>query len=112
MKNLWNNRAKSVGLNMSADIPDTEKEFVFHYSFDGNLTDSSDNNYPLVSAGHTFAEGKIEQSLCLNDNGQYVDFNTTGTVDTQNMQYTVFAWIYDDATEVPASVGSFRRDEW
>lgn len=115
MKSLWNKWAKSVGLNVPADIPDTEKELVFHYSFDGNLTDSSGNDYPLTSAGHTFTEGKIGQALYLNGSGQHVDFNTTGTVDTQNTQYTVCAWVYDDATEVPSSganeAGYFFRDE-
>lgn len=115
LKSLWNNWAKSVGLTVEEDIPDTEKELVFYYPFDGSLADLSGNEYPLTSAGHSFADGKIGQALSLNGNAQYLDFTTTGTVNTQNTQYTVCAWVYDEATEVPTSgateSGYYFRDE-
>ena len=89
MKNLWNNWAKSVGLKVEEEMADTEKELLFYYPFDGDLTDKSPNNYPLSSNGHSFAEGRFGQALSLNGNAQYLDFNTTGTVNTKDTQYTI-----------------------
>ena len=115
MKALWNNWAKSVGLKVEEDMPDTDKELLFYYPFDGDLNDKSPNNYPLTSNGHSFAEGKFGQALSLNGKAQYLDFNTTGTVDTKNTQYTICAWVYDEETAVPTSGtvegGCYFRDE-
>lgn len=115
MKTLWNNWAKSVGLKVEEDMADTEKELLFYYPFDGDLTDKSPNNYPLSSNGHSFAEGRFGQALSLNGNAQYLDFNTTGTVNTKDTQYTICAWVYDEETAVPTSGtaenGNFFRDE-
>ena len=115
LKALWNEWAKSVGLTPDADIPDTDKELVFYYPFDGNLDDESGNNYPLTPNGYAFKEGKVGEALALNGNNQYVDFNTTGLVNTQNTQYTVCAWIYDEETAIPESGqsqdGYYFRDE-
>lgn len=115
LKTLWNNWAKSVGLTVEEDMPDTEKELLFYYPFDGDLKDKSPNNYALTSNGHSFDEGKFGQALSLNGNAQYLDFNTTGTVDTKNTQYTICAWIYDEETAVPTSGavenGNYFRDE-
>lgn len=115
MKTLWNNWAKSVGLKVEEEMADTEKELLFYYPFDGDLTDKSPNNYPLSSNGHSFAEGRFGQALSLNGNAQYLDFNTTGTVNTKNTQYTICAWVYDEETAVPTSGtaenGNFFRDE-
>lgn len=115
MKTLWNNWAKSVGLKVEEEMADTEKELLFYYPFDGDLTDKSPNNYPLSSNGHSFAEGRFGQALSLNGNAQYLDFNTTGTVNTKDTQYTICAWVYDEETAVPTSGtaenGNFFRDE-
>ena len=113
MKTLWNNWAKSVGLKVKEEMADTEKELLFYYPFDGDLTDKSPNNYPLSSNGHSFAEGRFGQAL--SGNAQYLDFNTTGTVNTKDTQYTICAWVYDEETAVPTSGtaenGNFFRDE-
>lgn len=115
MKTLWNNWAKSVGLKVEEEMADTEKELLFYYPFDGDLTDKSPNNYPLSSNGHSFAGGRFGQALSLNGNAQYLDFNTTGTVNTKDTQYTICAWVYDEETAVPTSGtaenGNFFRDE-
>lgn len=115
MKTLWNNWAKSVGLKVEEEMADTEKELLFYYPFDGDLTDKSPNNYPLSSNGHSFAEGRFGQALSLNGNAQYLDFNTTGTVNTKDTQYTICAWVYDEETAVPTSGtaenGNFFRDK-
>lgn len=115
MKTLWNNWAKSVGLKVEEEMADTEKELLFYYPFDGDLTDKSPNNYPLSSNGHSFAEGMFGQALSLNGNAQYLDFNTTGTVNTKDTQYTICTWVYDEETAVPTSGtaenGNFFRDE-
>lgn len=115
MKTLWNNWAKSVGLKVEEEMADTEKELLFYYPFDGDLTDKSPNNYPLSSNGHSFAEGRFGQALSLNGNAQYLDFNSTGTVNTKDTQYTICAWVYDEETAVPTSGtaenGNFFRDE-
>lgn len=103
MKTLWNNWAKSVGLKVEEEMADTEKELLFYYPFDGDLTDKSPNNYPLSSNGHSFAEGRFGQALSLNGNAQYLDFNTTGTVNTKDTQYTICTWVYDEETAVPTS---------
>lgn len=115
LKSLWREWAKKVGLSVSEDMPDTEKELLFYYPFDGNLNDGSPNRYPLTSNGHGFADGKYGQALLLDGQAQYLDFNTVGTVDTKNTQYTICAWVYDNETAVPSSGtvenGFYFRDE-
>jgi arylsulfatase len=117
LKNLWNNWARSVGLNVTDDIPDTDKELVFYYPFDGTLDEGTEHAYTLTpaAAGYTFAEGKQGQALALNGNAQYVDMNTTGLVNTQNTQYTLCCWVYDEETAIPTSGntqdGAYYRDE-
>lgn len=115
LKALWNEWAGKVGLNVETEIPDTPKELLFHYPFDGNLNDASPNGYPLTATTHDFAEGVYGQALSLNGNAQYLDFNTTGTVNTQNTQYTVCAWVMDEETAIPTSGneenGFYFRDE-
>jgi arylsulfatase len=115
LKSLWNNWAQKVGLSVSADIPDTELELAFYYPFDGQLTDESPNRYSLSSNGHSFGEGRYGQALQLNGSAQYLDLNTTGIVNTQNTQYTLCAWIYDEETAIPSSGtvenGYYFRDE-
>lgn len=115
LKQLWNTWAKGVGLNVPEDIPDTEKELVCYYSFDGNLDDGSDHKYALDPHGYDFAEGRFGQSLHLDGNGQYVDFSHPGIVDTKNTQYTVCAWVYDEETALPTGGtvqdGVYFRDQ-
>ena len=117
LKNLWNTWAKSVGLSVASEIPDTDKELVFYYPFDGDLTDHSENNHTLTPSanGYDFAEGQYGDALYLNGSGQYLDLNTTGLVNSQNTQYTVCAWVCNDDTNIPTSGqsqdGYFFRDE-
>ena len=115
LKALWNQWATSVGLSVQADMPDTEKQLLFHYPFDGSLDDSSDNHYTLTPHGYSFAEGKMGQALSLNGNAQYLDLNTTGLVNTQNTQYTLCCWVFDEETAIPTSGnqenGYYFRDE-
>lgn len=117
LKNLWNTWAKGVGLTVSNDIADTEKELVFYYPFDGTLDEGAEHAYTLTpaTAGYSFAEGKQGQALALNGNAQYVDMNTTGLVNTQNTQYTLCCWVYDEETAIPTSGntqdGAYFRDE-
>ncbi|MDR1337317.1 MAG: sulfatase-like hydrolase/transferase [Tannerella sp.] len=116
LKALWNSWARSVGLAVVDDVPDTAKELVFHYPFNGNWNDSTVNHHPLTPAGApAFAEGKYGYALSLNGSGQYLDLNVTGLVNTSNTQYTVCAWVYDEATAIPASGspenGYYFRDE-
>ena len=117
LKNLWNAWAKSVGLSVASEIPDTDKELVFYYPFDGDLTDHSENNHTLTPSanGYDFAEGQYGDALYLNGSGQYLDLNTTGLVNSQNTQYTVCAWVCNDDTNIPTSGqsqdGYFFRDE-
>lgn len=118
MKNLWNTWAKSVGLNVAEDITDTKTELIFHYPFDGNLTDASPAKYVLTPSanGVTYGTGKVGQALHLNGNAQYADLNTTGIFDTRTTQTTFCAWVYDENTEVPNASnqtdnGIYFRDE-
>jgi len=115
MKALWRDWARKVGLNVPDEMADTPKELLFYYPFDGNLDDESPNKYALASNGHSFAEGKYGQALHLDGNAQYLDFNTVGTVETKNTQYTICAWVYDEETAVPNSGsvenGYYFRDE-
>lgn len=117
LKALWSAWAKSVGLSVTEDAPDTEVELAFYYPFDGTTEDASANRYPLTpaAAGYSFAEGKYGQSLALDGNAQYLDLNTSGIVNTAATQYTVCAWIYDDETAIPSSGeqanGYYFRDE-
>ncbi len=118
MKSLWNTWAKSVGLNVADDIPETTTELIFHYPFDGNLTDESPAKYTLTPSanGVTYGTGKTGQALHLNGNAQYADLNITGIFDTRTTQTTFCAWVYDENTEAPNASnqtdnGIYFRDE-
>ena len=115
MKALWNEWAKRVGLNVPTEIPDTERELIFYFPFDGHLKDEGEHHYGLTSNGNSFAAGKYGQALQLNGKAQYLDLNTTGLVNTQNTQYTACMWVYDDETTIPSAGaqenGNFFRDQ-
>ena len=95
LKTLWNNWAQGVGLNVPADIKDTETELIFHYPFDNNLNDDSPSKYVLTPSanGVSYGTGKLGNALHLNGNAQYVDLNTSGIFNTQTTQTTFCAWI-------------------
>lgn len=116
MKKQWNNWAKSVGLSVKDDIADTPKELVFYYPFDDNLDDKGPHHYQLTPHGYSLGDGKYGSALYLDGNAQYLDFNTTGTIETKNTQFTVCAWVYDEQTAVPGTGsatqdGAYFRDE-
>ncbi len=118
MKSLWNNWAKSVGLNVPDDIPETKTELIFHYPFDDNMDDTSPSKYVLTpsSDGITYGTGKHGRALHLNGNAQYLDLNTTGIFDTGTTQTTFCAWVYDENTAAPNASnqtedGVYVRDE-
>ena len=112
MKSLWNNWAKSVGLNVPDDIPETKTELIFHYPFDDNTDDASPSKYVLTpsSNGITFGTGKHGQALHLNGNAQYLDLNTTGILDTGTTQTTFCAWVYDENTAAPNASDQLDND--
>jgi arylsulfatase len=117
LKALWNSWAKSVGLSVAEDAPDTEVELAFYYPFNETTEDFCPNRYPLTpsAAGYSFGDGKYGKSLSLDGNAQYLDLNTNGIVDAGNTQHTVCAWIYDEETAIPSSGtqenGYYFRDE-
>lgn len=118
MKTLWNNWARSVGLNVPEDITETKTELIFHYPFNGNLEDASPTKYVLTPSanGVSYGTGKFGQALHLNGNAQYLDLNTTGIFDTKNTQSTFCAWVYDENTAAPNASnqeenGLYIRDE-
>jgi len=112
MKSLWNTWAKSVGLNVPDDIPETKTELIFHYPFDDNTDDASPSKYVLTpsSNGITFGTGKHGQALHLNGNAQYLDLNTTGILDTGTTQTTFCAWVYDENTTAPNASDQLDND--
>ena len=112
MKSLWNTWAKSVGLNVPDDIPETKTELIFHYPFDDNTDDASPSKYVLTpsSNGITFGTGKHGQALHLNGNAQYLDLNTTGIFDTGTTQTTFCAWVYDENTAAPNASNQLDND--
>lgn len=112
MKSLWNNWAKSVGLNVPDDISETKTELIFHYPFDDNTDDASPSKYVLTpsSNGITFGTGKHGQALHLNGNAQYLDLNTTGIFDTGITQTTFCAWVYDENTAAPNASDQLDND--
>jgi len=119
LRTLWNDWARSVGLNVPGEIPDTPKELVFYYPFDEDFKDATDNHYDLtavpIRTPATFVEGKYGSAIKLNGSNQYLDMTTNGVVNTANTQYTVCAWVYDDATILPttgnAENGYYFRDQ-
>ena len=117
LKSLYNNWARSVGLSVPAEISDTEKQLVFYYPFDGDLQDKSAGNHPLTPSanGHGFAEGQYGEALTLSGNAQYLDLNVNNLVNTQNTQYTICAWVYNEDTTLPTSGqsqdGYYFRDQ-
>ena len=112
MKSLWNTWAKSVGLNVPDDIPETKTELIFHYPFDDNTDDASPSKYVLTpsSNGITFGTGKHGQALHLNGNAQYLDLNTTGILDTGTTQTTFCAWVYNENTAAPNASDQLDND--
>lgn len=118
MKSLWNTWAKSVGLNVPDDIPETKTELIFHYPFDDNLADASPSKYALTpsSGGISYGAGKFGRALHLNGNAQYLDLNQADIFDTGVTQTTFCAWVYDENTAAPnasnqAEDGIYIRDE-
>ena len=118
LKSKWNKWATGVGLTVEQDAAETEKAIVFHYAFDGNLTDASDNKYTLTPSGggYTFGEGKFGKALKLSGNAQYLDFNYPNLISTSTMQTTFCAWVYASNTSAPTAAdgtqdGSYFRDE-
>lgn len=118
LKTLWNSWAKSVGLNVPEDIPETKTELIFHYPFDGNLDDASPSKYVLTpsSNGVSYSSGKFGDALHLSGNAQYADLNTSGIFDTRITQTTFCAWVYDENTSDPGTGsqtdnGVYFRDE-
>ena len=118
MKALWNNWAKSVGLNVPGDITETKTELIFHYPFDGSLDDASPSKYALTPSanGVSYGTGILGNALHLNGDAQYVDLNTTGILDTRITQSTFCAWVYDENTAAPGAGGqsengTYIRDE-
>lgn len=112
MKSLWNTWAKSVGLNVPDDIPETKTELIFHYPFDDNMDDASPSKYVLTpsSDGISFGTGKLGRALHLNGNAQYLDLNTTGIFDTGATQTTFCAWVYDENTATPNASNQTEDD--
>ena len=112
MKSLWNNWAKSVGLNVPDDIPETKTELIFHYPFDDNTDNASPSKYALTpsSGGISYGAGKIGRALHLNGNAQYLDLNTTGIFDTGVTQTTFCAWVYDENTAAPNGSDQLDND--
>ena len=112
MKSLWNNWAKSVGLNVPDDIPETKTEPIFHYPFDDNTDDASPSKYVLTpsSGGISYGAGKIGRALHLNGNAQYLDLNTTGIFDTGTTQTTFCAWVCDENTAAPNASDQLDND--
>ncbi len=117
LKTLWNQWAKSVGLSVSEDIEDTPKELIFHYDFNDNLDDASKSHYVLTPStrGFSYVDGVKEKGIALDGNAQYLDFNTTGIIDTKNTQTTFCAWVYNNRVDAPTSGsqdgGYYFRDE-
>ena len=117
LKALWNEWAKGVGLSVPQEIEETPKELIFHYDFDDNLNDASHNKYQLTpsNGGYSFGEGVYGKALSLNGSAQYLDFNTTGVVDTKTTQTTFCAWVYNQRTDAPTSGnqqdGYYFRDQ-
>ncbi|GAB1415384.1 hypothetical protein MASR2M117_07900 [Paludibacter sp.] len=106
LKTLWKEWALGVGLKVPDDIFDTPKELVFYFSFNNNLNDSTTNKYLLsplpVRDLPGFVQGKYGAALSLNGSSQYVDFNTTKTINTANTQFTVCAWVFDESNIIPS----------
>lgn len=117
MRALWNNWARTMGISVPAEIPDTPKELAFYYPFNDHFVDSTANKYQLTTTASvpSLTEGKCGNAVSLNGTNQYLDLNTTGIVNTTNTQYTVCAWVYDESTVIPASGtvenGYYFRDE-
>jgi len=117
MKTLWNNWARSVGITVPTETPDTPKELAFYYPFNANLNDSAEHKYTLTpsTSAPALAAGKYGNALSLNGANQYLDLNATGIVNTANTQYTICAWVYDEATAIPTSGtvenGYYFRDQ-
>ena len=108
LKTLWNNWAKNVGLNVADDIADTPKELIFHYDFNENLNDASKHHYELTPSnrGISYGEGVNGACLKLDGNGQFLDLNTTGIIDTKNTQTTFCAWVFNERDDAPNASNS------
>ncbi|MCM1110407.1 MAG: sulfatase-like hydrolase/transferase [Clostridium sp.] len=117
LRAMWNEWAKSVGLSVPAEIDETEKELVFYLPFDGSLDEMEQGRAVTPNNGYTFEEGVVGQALKLNGVNQSLDFLHPNLIQTENTQFTIAAWVYDDETLEPdpdnASTqdGSYFRDQ-
>lgn len=117
LRTKWNAWARSVGLNVPPEIPDTETSLEFYYPFDDHINDLSKNNFTLTPSAnnYSFSEGVYGKSLSLNGASQYLDLNQNSIIQTSNTQFTVCMWIKDEETAMPSSSnvenGKYFRDE-
>ncbi|MFB0524496.1 MAG: LamG-like jellyroll fold domain-containing protein, partial [Phycisphaerae bacterium] len=83
---------------------------VAHYTFDGNASDSSGNNYHgIEKGGPAYVDGKFGQAINLDGFDDYVaipDVNYTGT---DYSEVTVCAWVR--TTDNSGQIATFDRSE-
>jgi arylsulfatase A len=87
-------------------MPDTNDlpRMLFHFPFEGTLTDTSDSTYLLTSInGHEFSEGAYGQGVVLNGINQSLLLDRQGIFDPTISPFTVCAWIYNTSTVEPTA---------
>lgn len=128
LKQLWDEWAPSCGLKPTANVDDTEKEFVFYYPFDNSLDNlANDPVYSLMEGkkladesgrGYSFVEGKYKQALKLDGSKrQNLFLRAPGVIEPPTTQFTLCMWVYDDETAEPVhdaehlQNGAYFRDQ-
>ena len=70
---------------------------IFHFGFEDNLVDSSDNGHLLTAANTpVYATGKYGSCVELNGTSDYFDMTTTNVLNTGTEPFTFAAWLNSD----------------
>ena len=85
---------------------------MVHYTFDGDASDSSGNNYHgMEKGGPTYVEGKFGQSIHLDGFDDYVAIQDMNYVGVGHPEVTVCAWIRTTDSG-DNTIASFDRSEF
>jgi len=91
-------------------VAPSDANLVVHYTFDGDASDSSGNNYHGIEmCGPTYVEGKLGQAIHLDGLDDYVAITDVNYTGTDYPEVTVAAWVR--TTNEDGQIATFDRSE-
>lgn len=75
------------------------KKLLFHFKFDNNLIDETQNKYELIPKNSpVYVQGKNGNCVELNGFSDFFDLNAVGLVNTGKDPFSVCAWVFNTQT--------------